>query len=65
MPWFSGCRSLICLQDVNRERALAKLKLPTLLRRLTGDKADIALGVLCNLCLDYGTMPRLPSTQPG
>ena len=57
---------LIWFQDINRERALAKLNLPALLRRLTQeDKADVALGVLCNLCLDYGTTPCLLSTQLG
>lgn len=40
--------------DINRERALAKLKLPALLLRLNKeDKADITIGLLCNLCLDY------------
>ncbi|KAF6221887.1 hypothetical protein HO133_001855 [Letharia lupina] len=40
--------------DINRERALAKLKLPALLDRLQEEgKASIAIGVLCNLCLDY------------
>ena len=24
-------------------------------------KADLAIGVLCNLCLDYGTLPSVPS----
>ena len=58
--------SLICLQDINRELALKKLKLPALLRRLTEeDKADIALGVLYNLCLDYGILPHSPSTLVG
>ena len=57
---------LIWFQDINRERALAKLKLPALLRRLTQkDKADVTLGVLCNLCLDYGNTPRLVLTQLG
>ena len=57
---------LIRFQDINRERALAKLNLPALLHRLTQeDKADVALGVLCNLCLDYGTAPYLLSTQLG
>ena len=57
---------LIWFQDINRKRALAKLNLPTLLRRLTQeDKADVTLGVLCNLCLDYGTTPYLRSTQLG
>ena len=55
---------LIWLQDINRKRALARLNLPALLRRLTQeDKADVALGVLCNLCLDFGTMLYLLSTQ--
>ena len=66
MTRFTGLQTLMWLSDVNRERALAKLKLPALLRRLTEEgKADIALGVLCNLCLDYGTMLHLPSPQPG
>ena len=53
------------VQDINRERALAKLNISALLRRLTQeDKADVALGVLCNLCLDYGTTAYLLSTQP-
>lgn len=50
------------LQDINRERALAKLKLPALLLRLNEeDKADITIGVLCNLCLDYGSLPSVSS----
>ena len=57
---------LTWFQDINRERALAKLKFPALLHRLTQeDKADITLGVLCNLCLDYGNTPYLVSTQLG
>ena len=56
---------LIWLADVNRERALAKLKLPVLLGRLMEEeKADVALGVLFNLCLDYGTLPQPMSRQP-
>lgn len=53
---------LIGLSDVNRERALAKLKLPALLDRLSeGKNADLAIGVLCNFCLDYGIFPFIPS----
>ena len=49
-------------EDINRERALAKLKLPALLLRLNKeDKADITIGLLCNLCLDYGSLPSVSS----
>lgn len=62
----SRLQSLIRLQDINRERTLAKVKLPALLDRLTEEeKADLAIGVLCNLCLDYGTLPSISSKQPG
>ncbi|CAD6566316.1 MAG: hypothetical protein ASARMPREDX12_008176 [Alectoria sarmentosa] len=56
--WTSDTLRLICNScaelDINRERTLAKLKLPALLNRLEEEeKVDLAIGVLCNLCLNY------------
>ena len=54
------------VEDINRERVLAKLSLPALLHHLDEEeKADIAIGVLCNLCLDYGTLSVVPSNSSG
>lgn len=56
--WTSNTLRLIgnsCAElDINRERTLAKMNLPALLDHLKEeDKVDLAIGVLCNLCLDH------------
>lgn len=62
----SDLRSLMAPLDINRERVVAKLKLDALLDRLNREgQADIAIGVLCNLCLDYGSLPAIPLKEPG
>lgn len=52
------------LLDANRERTLKTLDMGHLLNRIevSGPQADIALGVLYNLCLDYGIYDQLISS---
>lgn len=52
------------LLDANRERTLKALDVAHLLDRVesSGPQADVALGVLYNLCLDYGIYDQLISS---
>lgn len=52
------------LLDANRERTLKSLDMDQLLGRIegSGPQADVALGVLYNLCLDYGIYDQLVSS---